>query len=136
MNNLSKKFLLISGISGALAVGLGAFGAHAFKPMLIAADRLATYETAVLYHFIHTQALFGLAIILNIHQKTGFKYAGIAFTTGIVIFSGSLYVLCFSGISWLGAITPIGGILFIIGWLLVAFSIIGKSNGLDQPSES
>lgn len=105
-------------IFGAIAVGIGAFGAHGLKPMLEAAGRLETFETAVKYHFYHSLALFGLGILALIKpewNKLGLSYWG--FTLGILIFSGSLYVLCLSGITWLGAITPLGGVAFILGWI-------------------
>lgn len=105
-------------IFGAIAVGIGAFGAHGLKPMLEATGRMETFETAVKYHFYHSLALFGLGILALIKpewKKLGLSYLG--FTLGILIFSGSLYVLCLSGITWLGAITPLGGVAFIIGWI-------------------
>jgi uncharacterized membrane protein YgdD (TMEM256/DUF423 family) len=105
-------------IFGAIAVGIGAFGAHGLKPMLEASGRMDTFETAVKYHFYHSLALFGLGILAIIKpewRKMNLSYWG--FTIGILIFSGSLYVLCLSGITWLGAITPFGGLAFILGWL-------------------
>lgn len=105
-------------IFGALAVAIGAFGAHGLKPMLEASGRLETFETAVKYHFYHSLALFGLGILALVRpewKKLSLGYWG--FSLGILIFSGSLYVLCLSGITWLGAITPLGGVAFILGWL-------------------
>jgi uncharacterized membrane protein YgdD (TMEM256/DUF423 family) len=105
-------------IFGAIAVGIGAFGAHGLKSMLEASGRMDTFETAVKYHFYHSLALFGLGILAIIKpewRKMNLSYWG--FTIGILIFSGSLYVLCLSGITWLGAITPFGGLAFILGWL-------------------
>lgn len=105
-------------IFGALAVAIGAFGAHGLKPMLEASGRLETFETAVKYHFYHSLALFGLGILALVRpewKKLNLGYWG--FSLGILIFSGSLYVLCLSGITWLGAITPLGGVAFILGWL-------------------
>jgi uncharacterized membrane protein YgdD (TMEM256/DUF423 family) len=105
-------------IFGAIAVGIGAFGAHGLKPMLEASGRLETFETAVKYHFYHSLALFGLGILVMI--KPEWKSFGLSFwgfTIGILIFSGSLYVLCLTGITWLGAITPLGGVAFILGWV-------------------
>lgn len=105
-------------IFGAIAVGIGAFGAHSLKPMLESAGRLETFETAVKYHFYHSLALFGLGLLAYIKpnwEKISLSFWG--FSLGILIFSGSLYVLCLSGITWLGAITPFGGVAFISGWM-------------------
>jgi uncharacterized membrane protein YgdD (TMEM256/DUF423 family) len=105
-------------IFGAIAVGIGAFGAHSLKPMLEASGRLETFETAVKYHFYHSLALFGLGVLAFV--KPNWKNLSLSFwgfTIGILIFSGSLYVLCLTGITWLGAITPLGGVAFILGWL-------------------
>lgn len=105
-------------IFGAIAVGIGAFGAHGLNSMLEASGRLETFETAVKYHFYHSLALFGLGVLAFVKpnwKKLSLSFWG--FTIGILIFSGSLYVLCLTGITWLGAITPLGGVAFILGWL-------------------
>lgn len=116
----AQTILVIAGISGAIAVGLGAFGAHALSDFLIRQNRLDTYETAVLYHFIHTLLLTGLAILCILKPDIRqFRIAAGCCIAGICIFSGSLYVLCMTGLTFLGAITPIGGILFIASWLLL-----------------
>jgi len=126
MNKRSSQYLTIAGILGALGVALGAFGAHALKDHLINNGRLDTYETAVLYHIIHTLALMGTALLLHFRDNAWISRAGIFFTIGIIIFSGSLYMLCFTGVTWLGAITPIGGVFFILGWLSLTFSAATK----------
>ncbi len=113
----AKQILQLAGISGALAVGLGAFGAHSLESVLIQNGRLDTFQTAVNYHFYHTLALFGIGVLVSIKPD----WKGISFTAwsmllGILIFSGSLYVLSLTGITWLGAITPLGGLAFILGW--------------------
>ncbi|MDJ1499020.1 DUF423 domain-containing protein [Xanthocytophaga agilis] len=119
-----QKFLLLSGaILGGLGVGLGAFGAHALKPMLEASQRLDTYETAVKYQFYHAFALLITGLLAYRIENRLLTYAGYSFLGGTLIFSGSLYILCLSGIRWLGAITPIGGVLMIIGWVLVAWVV-------------
>jgi uncharacterized membrane protein YgdD (TMEM256/DUF423 family) len=120
-----KTILMIAGISGALAVGLGAFGAHGLERILIQNGRLDTFETAVNYHFYNTLGLLGLGILSLI--KPDWKEISLAawvMILGILIFSGSLYVLSLTGITWLGAITPIGGIGFILGWLTLAYSVL------------
>ena len=96
---------------GFLAVLLGAFGAHGLEERLTELDRVETWETAVFYHFIHALALFGLSLMPR--PSKGAVYG---FIIGILIFSGSLYVLSLTGITKLGAITPIGGLAMMAGW--------------------
>lgn len=123
---MAHLFLKFSALSGLLAVALGAFGAHALKNRL---DEYAQsiYQTAVLYQFVHTLALLACALfMLFIGKSQALTVAGIAFILGIMIFSGSLYGLSLSGVRILGAITPIGGLAFIIGWaalFIAAFQI-------------
>lgn len=113
----AKQILQLAGISGAIAVGLGAFGAHSLEALLIQNGRLDTFQTAVNYHFYHTLALFGIGILATIKPDwKGISFAAWSMVLGILIFSGSLYVLCLTGITWLGAITPLGGLAFILGW--------------------
>lgn len=120
-----KNILTIAGISGALAVGLGAFGAHGLEPILIQNGRLDTFETAVSYHFYHTLGLLGLGILALIQPEwKGLSLAAWGMFLGILIFSGSLYILSLTGITWLGAITPIGGVGFILGWLALAYAVL------------
>ena len=115
---MTKILLIIAGISGLLAVGLGAFGAHALKTIL-SEPMQAVYRTAVDYQFVHTLAIIACAILaLQFPAISQWQWAGIAFIVGIVIFSSSLYVLAITEIKILGAITPIGGVCFLIGWLL------------------
>ncbi len=120
----AKTILILGGILGVLSVGIGAFGAHGLEATLTANARLETFETAVKYQFYHTLALILLGILMLNVQSNYFSYAGIAFLVGIVIFSGSLYTLSLTNITWLGAITPIGGLAFILGWI---FLILGVS---------
>ena len=118
-------FSLVAGsIFGALAVMIGAFGAHALKPMLTATNRLETFETAVKYQFYHALALLFIGLLCYHIQHPALKWAAYGFTFGILIFSGSLYVLCLSGVTWLGAITPIGGVLMIVGWLSLLYAVM------------
>ncbi len=120
-----KNILTIAGISGALAVGLGAFGAHGLEPILIQNGRLDTFETAVSYNFYHTLCLLGLGILAMIKPDwKGLSLAAWGMFLGILLFSGSLYILSLTGITWLGAITPIGGVGFILGWLALAFAVL------------
>jgi len=121
--NKATLFLRIAAISGLLAVALGAFGAHSLE-RLLTPDMLETYQVGVRYQFYHTLALFGLAIWLQQHPSSRLIQAGYCFIVGILFFSGSLYLLATRevlGIWWnmLGIITPIGGLFFMVGWLLI-----------------
>jgi uncharacterized membrane protein YgdD (TMEM256/DUF423 family) len=109
-------WIRLTALSGALAVMLGAFAAHSLKGSLTP-QMLDTYQTGVLYHFIHTLALLG-ALNLPINQRS-LHWAARSFMLGIVLFSGSLYLIAVSGITVLGIITPVGGSAFIAGWLLL-----------------
>jgi len=115
---MSQKSILITGILlGALAVMIGAFGAHGLEKTLTANGRNATFETGVKYHMYHVFALLATGLILFHVQSRYIHWAGLFFLIGIVIFSGSLYILSITNIKWLGAITPIGGLFMIAGWL-------------------
>ena len=124
---MPKTYLLLAAISGFLAVALGAFGAHGLREKL-SADLLAVYQTGVQYHFYHTLALLAVALLLmfapqsSLSSSSLLKWSGNLFALGIVIFSGSLYVLAITGVRWLGAITPIGGVAFLAGWVCLALA--------------
>jgi uncharacterized membrane protein YgdD (TMEM256/DUF423 family) len=120
-----KLFLLAGSLSGALSVMIGAFGAHALKSKLLANDRLDVFETAVKYQFYHSLALLvlGILILLKFESKL-MDYAGYSFIGGILIFSGSLYILCLTNVGKWGAVTPIGGLFLIAGWLLMFTGIL------------
>ncbi len=113
----------VGAVLAALAVLIGAFGAHALKERL---DAYSTqiYERAVFYHFIHALGLIAIGIVIAAHVASGgaIDAAGWLLLAGIVIFSGSLYALALSGIKVLGAMTPIGGLAFVAGWLAFAWS--------------
>jgi uncharacterized membrane protein YgdD (TMEM256/DUF423 family) len=111
-----KLIFIFSSISGMIAVGLGAFGAHALKVKLEAEGTLATFQTAVQYQFYHTLALLFIGLLMTRLESSWLNYSAYGMMVGILIFSGSLYILCFTGIKWMGAITPIGGLGFILGW--------------------
>ena len=101
-----------------LAVALGAFGSHALRGKLTD-HYLEVYKTAVLYHFIHALGLFVVAWLSTQSQDSKINLAGIFMLTGIVLFSGSLYLLSITSQKWLGAITPLGGLSFLGAWLLI-----------------
>ncbi|GAA0916541.1 DUF423 domain-containing protein [Rothia nasimurium] len=113
-------------LSGATAVILGAFGAHALRG-LVDAQAMQPWHTAVQYHFWHTLAL--LAAALGLPAGGGRKTAIVSFAVGIVLFCGSLYVLTLGAPRWVGIITPVGGIAFIAGWLAVGWSLARGSSG-------
>lgn len=117
---MNKVFLLIGAASGFLGVAAGAFGAHALKARLTE-DMLAIFETAARYQMYHALALVLLGILSTVRPAPAFTGAGWAWTIGTILFSGSLYALALSGIRVLGAITPLGGLGFLVGWVLLAW---------------
>ena len=112
---MDKTFLLIGALAGFLAVALGAFGAHALRGRL-SPDMLTVFETGVRYHMYHALAIVLVSLIMGRMDGWLIRTAGWAFTIGIVLFPGSLYLLALTGVTILGAITPIGGVAFLIGW--------------------
>ncbi len=118
------KFWFIStAIFGFLSVALGAFGAHILKNTIDDYGK-SIYEKAVLYQMFHTMALFAVGVMQHFNKETSFSVAGWGFFAGIILFSGSLYLLATTGIKWFGAITPIGGVAFLFGWFWLVVSII------------
>ncbi len=123
----SRQIIAWGALMAGIGVGIGAFGAHSLKPLLIENGVLDTFETAVKYHFYHALGLILLGILYQLFpEKKAIKTASTAMLLGIFIFSGSLYTLCLTGIKWLGAITPIGGVGFIIAWGLVMVAMWKK----------
>ena len=122
--SIAKLFIALGSLNAALAVLLGAFGAHVLKLKLTEAS-LAIYQTGVHYHFYHALGLIlaGIIIMQNAPAST-FRWSGWLMLTGIILFSGSLYLLSITNIRWLGAITPFGGLAFIIAWLVLFTGII------------
>ena len=128
MSALAKVFLLLGGVNGALVVVLGAFGAHVLKTRL-SSDMLAVYHTAVLYHAIHALGLIAIGAVALWLPGSGYlKSAGWTMFAGIALFSGSLYLLSVTGTRWLGAITPIGGVAFVLAWILFCVAVLKASN--------
>ena len=129
---MSKTFLIIASVLGALSVALGAFAAHGLKK-IVPPDTVATFETGVRYQFYHTFALLITALLLQRMQGQSLVWAGYCFIIGIILFSGSLYVLTALkatetvGLNGIGIITPFGGLFFIAGWVLMLFAAIKYS---------
>lgn len=113
-----RSFLMLAAFFGFTGVGLGAFAAHGLKSRLTA-EYLAIFHTGVLYQLIHALALLGVAVLAAQLPGRLVTWAGFSFALGIVLFSGSLYVLTLTGFSKLGIITPFGGLAFLVGWALL-----------------
>lgn len=120
---MQKLFIITACVFGLFANVLGAFGAHALKSK-ITPSLLTAYQTGVQYQFTHSLALLLLGILLFHVQNIWITASGYAFIAGILLFSGSLYVMSITGIKWVGAMTPIGGLSFILGWLLLIIGIV------------
>ena len=122
---VTKIFLAIASALGAISVVLGAFASHGLKGKL-SESALAIWETGTKYQMYHALALFLTALLLNrLPNSTPLIVAGYAFITGVLIFSGSLYTLSLSGIKWFGAITPLGGVALIVGWISLIVAALG-----------
>ena len=129
MNPSAKLFLLLGALNGASAVLLGAFGAHGLKKTL-SLEMLQVYQTGVQYHFYHALGLLVLGVLaVHLGESVLLKWSGWAMFAGVVLFSGSLYVLSVSGIRVLGAITPFGGLLFVAAWILLAMAVWMNKSG-------
>jgi len=130
---MHKIFLITAALLGGFAVLLGAFAAHQLKT-LVSADVLLIFETAVKYQMYHALALLATGILYQQFPVKQLHLAGNLFIAGIILFSGSLYLLCFFkhqhiAALWVGAVTPFGGLCFIAGWLLLALGIAKKTTG-------
>ncbi len=112
-----RATLLIAGLTGFLGIAFGAFGAHALRGVLELHLSREIWNTALLYHLIHAPAMLGLA-----RDKRVALTPLLCWSSGVLLFSGSLYALALTGITWLGTITPVGGLLLMVGWLWVAFA--------------
>lgn len=118
-----KFFIVVGAINGLIAVALGAFGAHGLEGK-ITDKALNTWEKAVQYQMFHTMALIVTGILLAKITNSGLVWAGGLFLFGIILFSGSLYLYAVSGVKVLAMITPFGGVLFLIGWILLGYSVL------------
>jgi uncharacterized membrane protein YgdD (TMEM256/DUF423 family) len=121
---MNRTFWNLACLFAFMAVAAGAFGAHALRARL-STDMLAVWETAARYQMYHALAILGVALAAARWPAGGWSLAGWLFTAGVVVFSGSLYVLALSGVRWLGAITPIGGVCFLAGWIALALAARG-----------
>ena len=119
---MDRTFMFIGALMGFVGVGLGAFGAHGLRGRLTP-DMLAVFETGVRYQMYHALALLAIAAMMPRIDGRSVLVAGWCFTAGILIFSGSLYALALSGVTTLGAITPIGGVAFLAGWIALAIAV-------------
>ncbi len=118
-----KLFLILGGINAALVVMLGAFGAHGLKARM-SAEMLAVYQTGVHYHLFHALGLLAVGLVATqIADSVWLKWSGWLMLAGIILFSGSLYVLSVSGLRWLGMVTPFGGVAFIAAWIVFVMAI-------------
>jgi uncharacterized membrane protein YgdD (TMEM256/DUF423 family) len=122
---VDRLFLAVGCVSAAVAVTLGAFGAHGLRSRLVP-DMLMTFEIGVRYQMYHALALLGVGLGLSRWPSPAIALAGWLFITGTLVFSGSLYALALSGQRWLGAVTPLGGAAFIAGWLVLAWAVWGR----------
>lgn len=123
---MNRKFLLIGAVSGFLAVALGAFGAHGLKSH-VSAEMLAVWQTGVQYQMFHTLALLAVSLLGGRVADRWLNLSGWMMVLGIVLFSGSLYLMTLSGVRWLGVITPFGGLSFLAAWFCLFMA--GWRNG-------
>ena len=131
MNPTQAFYIRVSAVTGCLAVIIGAFGAHGLEAVL-SEEMKTIYETGVKYHFYHALAMLAVCMgPASLWERNSTRWALRMFLIGIIVFSGSLYVLAITEIKWLGAITPIGGTAMIAGWLLLipAANPTGGKNG-------
>jgi len=122
---MDQLFVTLGALSGFLAVAAGAFGAHALRDRL-SPDMLSVFQTGASYEMYHALALLAVGLLLgrfSVGGSTWLTASGWLFVSGTLLFSGSLYALALSGLSWLGAITPLGGVAFLLGWLTLAVGI-------------
>jgi uncharacterized membrane protein YgdD (TMEM256/DUF423 family) len=128
---MSNLFIGLGALSAFISVAAGAFGAHALKQVLDT-DMLAVYHTAVDYQFFHSIGLIVIGILHKVSPRQSHSFSASAMLAGIILFSGSLYILSTTGIKWLGMITPAGGICFLAAWLILALAYLaGRQTGED-----
>ena len=127
MQPLARLFIALGSINATLAVVFGAFGAHALKAR-ISSQMLEVYHTAAQYHFYHAIGMLLVGVVaMQLPDSGALRLSGFLMLAGIVLFCGSLYVLAITGVTWLGAITPLGGLAFIAAWVALAFAVVRAS---------
>lgn len=124
-----QQLVILASIFGALGVALGAFGAHGLSAILEANGRTDTFHTGTLYHLVHAVVLLGAAWLSTQVDSNLVLWAGYAFVAGILLFSGSLYILSIFDIGIMGAVAPLGGTAFIIGWVLLGVAAFQMNAG-------
>lgn len=127
---MERVLLIVAGVYGFLGVALGAFGAHGLRPIFEraadSAKRFEWWHTATQYHLVHALAIGLAAWLVGRTQSTAATVAGFAFAGGVLLFSGTLYTMAITGVRWLGAVTPIGGVMLLVGWaaiVVAAFAV-------------
>jgi uncharacterized membrane protein YgdD (TMEM256/DUF423 family) len=125
---LDRLFLMLGAVSGLIAVGAGAFGAHALRARLTP-ELLGVFETGARYQMDHALALVVAAWVVSRWPESLAAWAGWLFLAGTIVFSGSLYALALTGVRWLGAVTPLGGLCFLAGWLCLALAAARAPSG-------
>jgi uncharacterized membrane protein YgdD (TMEM256/DUF423 family) len=120
---MDRLWLALAATYGFLAVALGAFGAHALKQRL-SVEMLAVWRTGVEYQFYHALALLLLGLLVRQTPSAALNASGVCFGLGVLLFSGSLYALALSGVRVFGAVTPIGGLFFLTGWILLGYAAL------------
>ncbi len=131
----ARTWIVAGALFAALAVCTGAFGAHAFKDRLAESNKTETYEIAVRYQMYHALALVLLGLLALNHTSGWTSVAGSCFIAGIAIFSGLLYINALGGPKWLGAIVPLGGLAFIVGWLAMAATAMAMAKVWPVPHD-
>ena len=121
-----QNTLITAALFGFLSVAFGAFGAHALKAILTASGRLDTFELAVKYQFYHTLALFAFGLLMDKIPGAGLMTASALLTTGVILFSGSLYAIAFTSLRGVAFVTPIGGLFLLAGWAVAGYAIATK----------
>lgn len=130
MQPVARLFVALGAINAALAVILGAFGAHALRAR-ISPEMLSVYHTGSQYHFYHALGLLLVGVLASQFQNDrALQISGFLMLAGIVLFCGSLYLLAVSGVTWLGAITPLGGVAFIAAWVVLAVAALRATSQL------
>lgn len=126
MNN-HRIALILTAVAGFLAVAIGAFGAHALKSLLTENNRLDTFELASRYHFYHTLVLLGISLLLKQNHSKRFFLSLVFIVTGMILFSGSLYILAITNYTPIAMITPVGGLFLLAGWAVLLYAAFEKN---------